>query len=123
MPRVHGHADAGHPFAGGLPATHALEQDEVAGPGYESAEQQQGLTDPTDSEPIARQNGQHHQDADRAASQDHHVQDGRERARADARDLEIEDHVLRSLHLEMLPVVRRRCAQRGHAAIVISLGA
>jgi hypothetical protein len=113
MAGVHDHADAGDPLARRLAAPQALEQDEVAVPDDEAGQHQ-------DRDAVAGQDREHDEQGQPRAEENQHVEHGRQRATADARDLEIEHDVLRGLDLQMLAIVGGRGRQGGHAAIVIS---
>ena len=117
---IHDDPDAGDPLPGRLAAAEPFEQDEVAVPDHERADREQHGRHPAQPHAVAREDPEREQRGERPAHQDRHVEHRGERARADAGDLEVEHDVLGGLDLQVLAVVRRRVAQGGHAAIVIS---
>ncbi len=112
--RVHQHPDTDEALAGRLAAAPALEEEEVPRPHRETAEQQDRGAPGAEAETEPDQNAECDEHAEHAADQNQHVEDGREGAGAYPGDLEIEDHVLGCLDLEMLAILAR-----GHGAIVI----
>ncbi len=118
---VHHHPDADHPLARRLAPAEPFEEDEIAGPRHERADREQHRRHKAQPHAEAREDSENNQRGERPAHQDGHVDHRRQRAGPDAGDLEVEHDVLGGLDLEVLAVVRRRVAQGGHAAIVISL--
>jgi hypothetical protein len=118
--RVHHDADACDPLARCLPATKPFEQDEVPVPHGEAEQHHDHRAHASNADAVAGQDRQHDQQREPGPHEDGHVQHGGQRAAPDARDLQIEHHVLRGLDLQVLAIVGWRRRQGGHAAIVIS---
>jgi hypothetical protein len=116
---IHHHADADGPLAGRLTLAQSLEEDEIAGPRREPAQKQDRAAQPSHGETVSREDREDGHHAEERAHQDDHVEDGGERAGADAGDLQVEHHVLGCLDLEVLAVVRQ-CRRGGHAASLIA---